>query len=82
MGPQRLRRKILPKGGAYSFVLSAAGKSQKMRADKRKIGQQGHSHAWQGQIMEFCCEKEKQDGRHKEMRGQRSLFPLRMCLLE
>lgn len=35
-GPQRLRRKILPKGGACSFLLTAAGRSWKMKADERK----------------------------------------------
>ena len=37
LGPQKLRKKILPKGGACSVVLSAAEKSRKMRAERRKI---------------------------------------------
>lgn len=45
LGPQKLRRKILPKGGGCSIVLSAAEKSRKMRADKRKFCQHGHPHA-------------------------------------
>lgn len=74
--PQKLRRKILPNGEASSVVWSAAEKSRKMRADKRKICQPGHPHPWQEQMMGVLLwrEAEKHDGRHKEMRGQRHLI--------
>lgn len=68
VGPQQPRRKIFPKGRAFSIVLTAAEKSSKMKANERMLDLPMWSltcltRANYGDrfLEKFCCEEEQRN---------------------